>query len=103
MKLGFSEKGDIFTKKFKEVDAYLKVDYKAEKLIYPEDKGLTINERQTCNFSQKENFVVFECVHRLFEKGYNPLHIELEPKWKVGHGASGGRADIMVKDNSGKS
>jgi hypothetical protein len=32
-----------------------------------------------------------------------PQHIELEPKWTVGHGASGGRADIMVKDNSNKS
>jgi len=102
-KLGFSIKGDTFIKKFKETDAYLKVDFKAEKLIYPEDKGFTINERQTCNFKQKENFVVFECVHRLFEKQYKPEHIELEPKWKVGHGASGGRADIMVKENSGKS
>ena len=103
IKLGFSEEGDILTKKFKETEAYLKVDFKAEKLIYPEDKGFKINERQTCNFSQDENFVVFECVNRLFEKGYKPQHIELEPKWKVGHGASGGRADIMVKDNSGKS
>jgi hypothetical protein len=34
-KLGFSSKGDTFTKKFKETDAYLKVDFKAEKLIYP--------------------------------------------------------------------
>ena len=42
-------------------------------------------------------------MHRLFTKGYKPEHIELEPKWKVGHGASGGRADILVKDNSGKS
>lgn len=101
--LGFSSKGDTFSKKFKETDAYLKVDFKAEKLIYPEDKGFTINEKQTCNFKQNENFVVFECVHRLFEQGYKPEHIELEPKWKVGHGASGGRADIMIKDNSGKS
>ena len=38
---------------------------------------------------------------RLLEKGYKPEHIELEPKWKVGHGASGGRADILVKDNQG--
>lgn len=103
IKLGFSGKGDILIKKFKETDAYLKVDFKSEKLIYPEDKGFKVNERQTCNFKQNENFVVFECVHRLFEKGYKPEHIELEPKWKVGHGASGGRADIMVKDNSGKS
>lgn len=102
-KLGFSSKGDTFLKKFKDTDAYLKVDFKAEKLIYPEDKGFKINEKQTCNFKQNENFVVFECVHRLFEQGYKPEHIELEPKWKVGHGASGGRADIMIKDNSGKS
>lgn len=101
--LGFFNKGDVFTKKFKNTGAYLKVDFKAEKLTYPEDKGLTVNERQTCNFKQNENFVVFECVHRLFEKGYKPEHLELEPKWKVGHGASGGRADIMIKDNWGKS
>jgi type I restriction enzyme M protein len=25
--------------------------------------------------------------------------LELEPKWKLGHGASGGRADILIKDN----
>lgn len=49
----------------------------------------------------KNNFC-FECVHRLLEKGYKPEHIELEPKWKLGRGASGGRADILVKDNFGK-
>jgi hypothetical protein len=36
------------------------------------------------------------------EKGYKAEHIELEPKWKLGHGASGGRADILIKDNAGK-
>lgn len=41
-KLGFSSKGDVFTKKFKETDAYFKVDFKTEKLNYPEDKGFTI-------------------------------------------------------------
>jgi type I restriction enzyme M protein len=100
LKLGFSDTKDTFVKKFKETDAYLKVDFKAEQLIYPEDKGFKINERQTCSFDQNENFVVFECINRLFDKGYKPEHIELEPKWKVGHGASGGRADIMIKDNS---
>lgn len=101
--LEFKTKGGLMYKDFNDIDAYLKVDFKNNKLIYPEDKGFIINERQTCNFSQKENFVVFECVYRLFKKGYKPHHIELEPKWKVGHGASGGRADIMIKDNSGKS
>ena len=67
-------------------------------MIYPEDKGLKVNRQDTCNFSHPENFVVFECVHRLLEKGYKPEHLELEPTWQVGHGASGGRADILVKD-----
>jgi len=46
--------------------------------------------------------VVFECVCRLLEKGYKPQHIELEPRWQVGHGASGGRADILIRDNHNK-
>ena len=101
--LNFKENSNIFSKQFIQTDAYLKVDFDKKELIYPEDKDFVINERQTCNFSDNENFVVFECVNRLFEKGYKPEHIELEPKWKVGRGASGGRADILIKDNSGKS
>ena len=101
--LGFSENGDEFSKDFPAIDAYLKVNFASKQLIYPEEKGLVINERQTCNFSAKENFVVFEAVHRLFEKEYKPEHIELEPKWKLGRGASGGRADILVKDFNGDS
>lgn len=100
--LRFSKTGNEFTKYFSSIDAYLKVDFAAKKLVYPEDKGFRINERQTCNFSANENFVVFEAVHRLFEKGYKPEHIELEPKWPLGHGSSGGRADILVKDSEGK-
>ncbi|MCB1659085.1 MAG: restriction endonuclease subunit M, partial [Pseudomonadales bacterium] len=98
LSLGFSEQKQVLSKFFPQFDGELKVDFVQEKLIYPEDKGLTINERQTCNFSSAENAVVFECVYQLLNKGYKPEHIELEPKWKVGHGASGGRADILVKD-----
>ena len=100
-KLDFENDNYIFKKNFNNIDAYLEVDFSKEKFIYPEDKLFKINESQ-CNFSSNENFVVFECVSRLFEKGYKPNHIELEPRWQVGHGASGGRADIMVKDNLGK-
>ncbi|MDE0553589.1 MAG: N-6 DNA methylase [Candidatus Poribacteria bacterium] len=60
--------------------------------------GLIVNRRDTCNFSHPENFVVFECVHRLLKKGYKPEHLELEPTWRIGRGASGGRADILVRD-----
>jgi hypothetical protein len=101
--LKFIQKNDIFSKNFPKIDAHLKVDFKKSELVYPIEKGFKIHGEFTCNFSADENFVVFECVNRLFEKGYKPEHIELEPKWKVGHGASGGRADILIKDNSGKS
>ena len=95
--LGFTAEGNIFQKSMGEAD--LKVDFSKQSIIYPEDRGLKVNERQTCNFSQNENFVVFECVHRLLEKGYKPEHLELEPRWRVGRGTSGGRADILVKDH----
>lgn len=102
-KLAFTENKNIYTKIFHELDCELKVDFKNELLIYPENKGFTVNERQTCSFKANENFVVFECIYRLLNQGYNPAHIELEPKWQLGHGASGGRADILVKDNDDKS
>ena len=95
--LGFTAEGNTFQKTIGEAD--LKVDFDKQEMIYPEDKGLKVNERQTCNFSKDENFVVFEGVHRLLEKGYKPEHLELEPRWKLGHGASGGRADILVRDH----
>ena len=78
------------------------MNFTKKEITYPEAAGLVINERQTCNFDANENFVVLECVHRLLEKGYKPEHIELEPKWKLGRGASGGRADILLKDNDGR-
>ena len=106
--LYFSKQNDhIYTKKIGSVE--LRVDIKTKKLIYPENisqdftkpNGIIINDNTTTNFSSSENFVVFECVHRLLEKGYKAECIELEPKWKLGHGASGGKADILIKDNAG--
>ena len=94
--LGFREEENTFQKSISEAD--LKVDFGKQSIIYPEDKGLKVNRRDTCNFSHPENFVVFECVHRLLERGYKPEHLELEPTWRVGRGASGGRADILVRD-----
>ncbi|MCT4614815.1 MAG: restriction endonuclease subunit S [Marinifilaceae bacterium] len=100
--LNFEEKDNIYTKNFEGTGNYLKADFNKEQLEYPEMAGLIINERQTCNFSSEENVVVFECVYQLLNKGYKPKHIELEPKWKLGHGASGGRADILVKNQKDK-
>ena len=96
--LGFTSEGNTFQKSIGEADLNASVDFDKKEIIYPEDKGLKVNERQTCNFSQNENFVVFECVYRLLDKGYKPEHLELEPRWRVGRGASGGRADILVRD-----
>ena len=86
----------IYTKHLANVDTSLSVDFEKKLLIYP--KELIVHGEFTCNFSSPENFVVFECVHSLLAKGYKSEHIELEPKWKVGHGGSGGRADILVKN-----
>ena len=94
---------NIFTKKFEKFDCELKVDFDKKILIFPEDKWLIVNDKTTSNFKAPENFVVFECVNRLLEQWYKPNHIELEPKWQVGHWGSGWKADILVKDNSWKS
>lgn len=98
--LGFTEDGNVFHKSIG--DAHLQVDFDGKRIIYPEDKELIVNQQQTCNFSQNENFVVLECVHRLLQQGYKPKHLEIEPSWQVGHGQSGGRADILVKDQQNK-
>lgn len=69
------------------------VDFENEQLIYPEQ--LEGGDRNT-DFVHPENFVVFECVFRLLQKGYNVYDIELEKQWNLGHTAKGGRADIIV-------
>lgn len=98
--LSFEKKGSIHRKTIG--SAMFEVNFTRKEISYPEAAGLIINERQTCNFEANENFVVLECVVRLLEKGYKPEHIELEPKWKLGRGASGGRADVLIKDNEGR-
>lgn len=100
---GFEKKNSLYIYDFEEIDAFLKVDFEEKKLIFPIEKGFQIHGEFTCSFKQKENFVVFLCVFNLFKKGYKPNHIQLEPKWTVGHNASGGRADIMVTNNDGDS
>ena len=48
--LKFEQNGNHFSKTFTDSDTFLKVDFDKNLLIYPEDQGLTIHERQTCNF-----------------------------------------------------
>lgn len=92
-----------FKKDFEATGCSLEVDFNARKIIYPEDKGLKVNDATTSNLDKDENFVVFECVNRLLEKGYRPEHIELEKKWSLGHDAKSGKADICVYDTDGES
>ena len=96
--LGFSKGllGDRWTRSFPGVQCELEVDCDAGAFRY-EKTGITVTSATTANFSQAENFVVFECVCRLLEKGYKPKDIELEPEWKLGHSDKGGRADIWVR------
>lgn len=91
--LDFVETGDVFVKDFPEFHCQMKVDKSAEKLIYPD--AILGRERNT-GFDKPENFVVFECVHRLLKKGYRPESIELEKVWTLGHEQKSGRADIIV-------
>ena len=99
--LSFEDKGsNVYEKKYSS-DCTIKVDLTNEKISYPEDKGLKVNDQTTCNFVHDENFVVFECVDRLLEKGYSPSCIELEPRWNLGRDKKGGKADILIKDNNG--
>lgn len=95
--LGFStEDSKLYSKKYSEKGTILAVDVVNEHFQYNES-GITVGRDTTSNFSEPENFVVFECVDRLLTMGYKPEHIELEPVWKLGHTQKGGYADIWVR------
>ncbi len=87
--------GNVWRRTFSD-NITLAVDTETERFLY-EKTGITVTGATTANFSQNENFVVFECVCRLLEKGYKPKDIELEPAWKLGHTDKGGRADIWIR------
>ncbi len=95
-------KSGVYFKSYPAHDGYsIFVDFSSGKIIYDSDenpKGTVIKvwDKTTSNFSQRENFVVLECVDRLLTKGYAPACIELEKTYPSGHGHSG-RLDILVK------
>ncbi len=98
-KLNFNEDSKIYSKTYN--SKKLEINTQKESIGYSEF-GIKVGDKTTSNFASDENFVVLECVDRLLTKGYEPKHIELEPKWKLGHGASGGKADILVRDKERK-
>ncbi len=85
----------IFLKKYSNCENYtLEVDFENEQFNY--GKLISCDSKTTLNFSQAENWVVFECVDRLLEKGYQPNDITLEKTFPSGHGHSG-RLDVFVE------
>lgn len=62
---------DKYRYDFEMFNCGIEVDFRVEKIEYPRE--LIVNEKQTCNFSDNENFVVLECVHRLLKKGISHL------------------------------
>lgn len=79
----------------------MSVDFKNKKLSYP--KKIKNHDRNNIiDKSHKENFVVFECVHRLLKKGYKPEDITLEKSWLLGHTPKSGRADICISNADGE-
>lgn len=98
--LGYKPKENtsgIFYKDYSE-KYRIEIDFNEEKINY--GTQIKSESQTTQNFSQTENWVVFECVNRLLEKGYPPQNITLEKTWKTGHGTSG-RLDILVTRDDG--
>ena len=100
--IGYKEDKDTFIKEYQEFGCAIIVNFKEQTIQYPEESGLKVHKKTTCNFSESENFVVLECVTRLLDKGYRPEHIELEKTWSLGHEQKSGRADVLVKEDTGK-
>lgn len=103
LSIGFTpNKSNSLYTKFYSTSCKLEVDFSKEQLIYPSQIiGGTRNTsfKKSNGQPNNENFVVFECVNRLLDKGYRPEHIELEKTWTLGHTQKGGRSDIIVYDS----
>lgn len=99
IELGFAKDGNSYKKSFSQYGCELEANFKDKKLIYPSQ---ILGRERNDGFDKKENFVVFECVNRLLEKGYRPEHIELEKEWHLGHDPKSGRGDICVYGIDGK-
>ena len=112
--LGFStEDSKIYSKTYEQAGITLSVNIPNEHFHYTE-AGITVGRETTSNFSEPENFVVFECIDRLLTIGYKPEHIaiptsavdkpehiELEPAWKLGHTSSNSGEHGVVMESSG--
>ena len=94
----------VYFKKYSNHNNYIiRINFDNEKIEYrsediDEVDGIKWGDTTTSNFEKSENFVVFECVDRLLEKGYPPKNISLEHKYPLGRDLKG-KLDILVLDN----
>ena len=95
-----TEDSKIYSKTYEQAGITLSVNIPNEHFHYTE-AGITVGRETTSNFSEPENFVVFECIDRLLTIGYKPEHIELEPAWKLGHTSSNSGEHGEVMESSG--
>ena len=99
-KMGFLPKENssgIFIKKYAD-DYCIEVDF--EKEIFNFGGKIKIQGKEFQYIIKPEDWVVFECVNRLLDKGYKPENISLEKVYPAGHGTSG-RLDICVTHDNG--
>ena len=99
--LGFIPKNNatgIFQKKYGKY--VTEVDFEKNQFNFGGEIYFGDSKKTIQNIVKPEDWVVFECVDRLLEKGYQPQNITLEKTWKTGHGTSG-RLDILVTRDNG--
>lgn len=99
--LGFTPKNNatgIFQKKYGKYA--LEVDFEKNQFNFGGKICFGDSTKTIQKIVKPEDWVVFECVDRLLEKGYQPQNITLEKTWKTGHGTSG-RLDILVTRDNG--
>ena len=100
--LGFTPKNNasgIFIKKYAKYS--IEVDFEKNQFNFGGKINFGDSKKTIQNIVKPEDWVVFECVDRLLEKGYQPKNITLEKTWKTGHGTSG-RLDILVTRDNGE-
>ena len=100
--LGFTPKNNasgIFIKKYSNYS--IEVDFEKNQFNFGGKINFGDSKKTIQNIIKPEDWVVFECVDRLLEKGYQPKNITLEKTWKTGHGTSG-RLDILVTRDNGE-
>jgi type I restriction enzyme M protein len=96
-KIGFSPKENsqkIFVKKYSSYS--IEVDLENQTFNYGGNIVFDVSDKIKQKITKPEDWVVFECVDRLLEKGYKPQNILLEKVYPTGHGTSG-RLDILIR------